>query len=75
MKKFIVNMEVGTYIDVEVEADTKVEALEKVLDCEYLNWDFIEDIKFRDLDILGDEVLVYCPDDENDDYEEVKFSN
>ena len=65
MKKFIVNMEVGTYIDVEVEADTKVEALEKVLDGEYL----------RDLDILGDEVLVYCPDDENDDYEEVKFSN
>lgn len=73
MKRFMVSMKAETYIDVEVEADTKEEAVRKVNEGDLIEWNFDENVKFSDLDFPTSKVLVECLDDENDEFEEVNI--
>lgn len=74
MKKFMVSMAVETFINVEVEAYTKEEALRKARGGNYIDWYFDEPLKFRDFFFPTNEALVECLDDEDDEFEDVKFN-
>lgn len=71
MKKFIVNVAVETFVNVEVEADTKEEALRNAREGNYIDWDFEECLKFRDLYFTTNDALVASLDDREDEFEEV----
>lgn len=73
MKKFVVSMKAETYIDVEVEADTKEEAARKVNEGDLLERSFDENVKFSDLDFPTYRAFVQCLDDKDDDFEEVSI--
>lgn len=74
MKKFMVNVAVETFVNIEVEADTKEEALRKAREGKYIDWDFDENLKFRDLYFTTNRALVACLDDIDDEYEDVEFN-
>lgn len=75
MKKFMVNMAVETFVNVEVEADTKEEALRKAREGKYIDWDFEECLKFRDFFFPTNKALVSCLDDEDDEFETISMTN
>lgn len=69
MKKFMVTMAATSFISVEVEADTKEEALQKAIDGDYIDWSYNENLEFRDFFFPTSKAIVSCFDDEGNEIE------
>lgn len=66
MKKYMVTMAATTFISLEVEADTKVEAVRKAREGEYLDWSYDDSLEFRDFWFPTNKAIVSCLDGEYD---------
>lgn len=75
MKKYVVTMAATNFISVEVEADTKEEALLKARDGDYIDWSYNENLEFRDFFFPTNKALVSCLDDEDDEFETISMTN
>lgn len=67
MKKFMVTMAATTFISVEVEADTKEEALRNAREGNYIDWSFNENLELRDFWFPTNKAIVTCLDDDEFD--------